>query len=88
VSHWIRRRQLDETPPLVTSQVLTDVLNSEELPSAPKQCELLIEWLAAQFSSPGANVPAQAPHLSAEIGTIGDQGLVFVLDSLKERGLI
>lgn len=88
VSHWIRRRQIDETPPLVTSQVLTDVLNSKELPSAPQQCELLIEWLAAQSSSPGAFVPAQGPLLSAEIGAVDDQGLVFILDSLKERGLI
>jgi hypothetical protein len=88
VSHWIRRRQLDDTPPLVTSQILTEVLDNESLPSASEQCELLIEWLAAQSPSPGTFVSAQAPFLSAEIGAVDDGGLVFVLDSLKERGLI
>lgn len=73
---------------MVTSDMLTTILATGELPSPAEQCDLLIGWLGSTSPSVGAQVPADAAPLKGIIGAVDDRGLVFLLDSLQSKGLL
>lgn len=88
ISHALRRMQMADKRPLLSSHVLERTLQTETLPPPGVQADNLVRWLGENSPGPGEIVSIALETHGAIIGTANLDGFHFVLGDLKEAGLI
>ena len=86
LSHALRRAQEQAEPELNTDTA--EAVIKRPLPSPREQADLLIRWLATNASGPGEAVPVKFNTDLSIIGSKNPAGFKFVLDHLRDTGLI
>lgn len=87
LSHAIRRAQEQAEPVLLNTDTAEAVVK-RPLPTPCEQADLLVRWLADKVPGPGETVPVEFnTHLSI-IGSKSPAGFIFVLDHLRDTGLV
>jgi hypothetical protein len=93
-SHIIRKMQRGRQPPRIDDKLLQTIWAEGKLPSPAQQADTLIQLIAERDSTPGQFVNFTAAELPGLIGTgdevetSGRHGLSFILDHLKNDGLV
>jgi len=86
VSYTIRKMQGDE-PPTLDKQIIKTVLENSRLPSLKEQQNNLVLYLGNR-RCPGELVEEESRELIAVVGSINYAGLNFIIDHLKQSGLL
>jgi class 3 adenylate cyclase len=87
IGHVLRRMQRTNSRPLLTSDVVKELLKTEALPTPAAQADNLVRWLG-EHSEPGVIGIVSPESHGAIMGTSALPGLYLVLAGLKEAGLI
>jgi len=94
-SHIIRKMQRGAPePPLIDGSLLQKMWEEGDLPSPAQQADTLIQLIAERKAPPGGFVSFTGDELAGLLGTGDDgrtnqtEGVRFVVDHLKETGLV
>lgn len=74
--------------PLLDSNVVKRVFADATLPTVQQQADNLVLWLGAKQSDPGKVVRINLRIFASQIGAASPKGVAYVVNGLKERGLI
>lgn len=88
VAHFIRRVADSRKLPIISSDYLKNVVDTEKFPDAFQQYENLIVWLGSNLEYAGHTVPITFQNFQAIIGAAGQDGYSWVAKQASVRGLI
>lgn len=88
LSYAVRRRQISEKWPKLTDEQCREIVEKGVLPSPAEQADNLIWWLGTHLPGPGEQVWVDANSHQGIIGSPTPAGVYFVLQSLRDSGLI
>jgi nucleoside 2-deoxyribosyltransferase len=88
ISHALRRMQLSEKAPELTSDVLDRLKEDSALPRPAEQADNLILWLGDSLVFSGRFIETDWNSLASIIGAVDAAGAKFVVDALKDLTLI
>lgn len=89
LSHYIRKRQgIGEDFPLFDSDTCERIFETGSLPTPHEQGDNLIRWLGDNLPGPGEFVSVTFRDHGAIMGVKSQNGFAFVLNGLKEQGLV
>jgi len=89
VSHALRKVNYEnDSVPVLTSDLLSDIKESRKLPTPKVQAEYLIYLVGKYGPSPGIPFPVSYRIHGAVIGACDDDGFAFVIQGLREEGLL
>jgi hypothetical protein len=89
LSHWLRKQwdsRKEQKSTILTKPIFDNILK-EPLPSASEQADLLIKYIA-ENSSPGIPIALEDKQNHSIIGAIHQGGFQFILQHLRESGLL
>lgn len=78
--------EADKTVELTTSA--SDLLDANPPPTVPKQCDLLLDYIAKRMQPGGKPVPLEAEKDYPIAFAPGPEGLRFLINSMMEEGLL
>jgi hypothetical protein len=78
--------EADKTVELTTSA--SDLLDANPPPTVPKQCDLLLDYIAKRTQPGGKPVPLEAEKDYPIAFAPGPEGLRFLINSMMEEGLL
>jgi hypothetical protein len=87
VSHSISKMSRAGRWPMISSDLLRNIVENTENPSPPEQVDNLVLWLGATQEDAGARVDATPRAISA-VGAVDHGGLGFVVSEARRHGLI
>ncbi len=87
LSHMLRRMQMSNERPVLTAEVAAKILATEKLPTPEVQGDNLIRWLGDN-TEPGQTREMLPALYRGIIGATVDEGVYFVVNGLKETGLL
>jgi hypothetical protein len=88
VSHAIWKMQRVNEWPLVRSDTIERLASTGTLPNPAEQAENLVLCIGRECRYPGRQMDIDRGHLRARIGALNTEGVAFILDSLRENGLL
>jgi len=89
VRHWIKKNQRKGEPLTIDDKVYEKIINYFELPNAKEQADNLIYKLGNELKTPAEKTTIHNPEdWAAIIGAKDEDGLGYILERLKENGLI
>lgn len=88
ISHTVRRLSFGNDRPLLTSDLLNDILLNREFPTPQVQAEYLIHWLGKYGPSPGTLLCVTVEEHGAILGIQDINALHFVVDGLMKEELL
>jgi hypothetical protein len=87
ISHVLRKMQAKENKPLISTELLSSILDQVEPPKPNEQLDYFIDWLGANQESPGHAVEIK-DELDAVIGARDKLDVGFVVEYAIESGLV
>jgi hypothetical protein len=84
----LRRMQMTDKRPVLTSDVAEKIIQTELLPTPEAQADNLLRWLGDHSPGPGEAVKIDARTHSAIIGAMSANGFDFILKGLRKEGLV
>ncbi len=89
LAHNIRRMQRNNEWPLVGDKVIERIEKEGRLPDAAEQADNLVLWLGETQRYPGGVFrPFNFHHVTAVIGAFDTRGTRFIIEALREKGLL
>lgn len=89
LAHWLYKKSLGyKNPVFLTSDILGKILPELKLPSADEQFNNLIQFLGTSAITPEAIITIPPDAVSAIFGTNGMEGANYVMNHLKDKGII
>lgn len=88
IAHMLRRMQVTNEWPLVSSDVAAELLRTETLPTPEVQADNLIRWLGDNSPGPGERVGIASETHNAIIGAMSEDGFNFILQGIIDEGLV
>jgi hypothetical protein len=88
LSHWVRRGQSLKEPVFIGSETAEKILKAWSLPNPSEQADLLVLWLGDEIKAPGRAARISRKNDRARLGCVNPEGVEFILNALKDEGLI
>lgn len=88
ISYAIRRMQKQNKWPEIDLKILEIILENNYLPSPSEQADNFILWLGDKIDIPGEYVSLKPAEQRSIIGSANDKNYIFVINHLREKGLL
>jgi hypothetical protein len=89
IPHAIRKLTASENAgPLIASDTIRKLFENPPKPSPREQADNFILWIGDNQADPGKPVEIRSSAIRGIVGAASDEGLVYLLESLKRSGLV
>jgi hypothetical protein len=88
ISHWVRKNQVKGKEIVLDMQLINNILKDITLPKPEEQVNNLIFWLGESSENPQDELTLNISNLVPVLGTTDDSGVRYVLDYVRNLGLV